>query len=104
MRNDIVTSVDETMAFQRVQLSYPHIYVENVGDAFAVIFSCLQSGDIPLYITHKGQLHCLNGGINPDPVNVAKLLRVYKISVNLTSTESVHTEDIRNYLDLGIWW
>ena len=102
--NNIVTKLNENSGYSTTKMEYPSIEILQITDALAVLMSCLKQGDIPVYMEHNGNMHRLKMGLDPDPMNLRLLLRIYSIKVNITEHENVIVKSTTELLDLGKWW
>ena len=102
--SDIVTHLTEKSGYVVEGIEYPNIEVLDVGDAFAVLSTCLKSGNIPIYIEHAGCLHRIKNRVSADPISLSKVLRVYKMHINVSETESHLVTNVEELLELGEWW
>lgn len=102
--NEVVTRVNNKHAYTTQGMTYPHILVTNATDAFAVLTSCLDEGDVPLYIEHNGSLHCLKRRVSPNPISLNRLLKVYPFTIVLSENVKHVISSTTELLDLGVWW
>lgn len=102
--NEIVTSLNANSGYSVSGIEYPNIEVLNISDALAVLMTCLKPGNIPIYIHHGDNVHKLRVGVDPNPMNIASLLRVYPIKINLAQGNSVNVRNTEELLNLGKWW
>lgn len=102
--NGVVTKLNENSGYSKSNIEYPSIEILNATDALAVLMSCLEQGDIPVYLKHNDNLHKLKFGVNPNPLNIKKLISIYKIAIHKSATESFIVSNTTELLDLGAWW
>lgn len=101
---EIVNKINTEYAYERVDKKYPCIFVENTGDAFPLLVTCLKTGDIPLALRQGENLFLSSIGLDPNPVNLALILKVYPITIYKSANEKYHVTNAEELLNLGVWW
>lgn len=102
--NNIVTNLNDTSAYKREENEYPHILLEETTDALAILVSCLEDGDVPLYIKYKGTIYRLDKKINKSPLNLSKILKVYPMTICITKDEMYRVTNTLELMDLEVLW
>ena len=102
--SNIVNRFDDNSAYKITSVEYPHILIEDTTEALAVLVSCLEDGDIPLYIEFNGTTHRLDKTISKSPLNLSKILKVYPMTIYVSKDELYKVTNTSELMDLGLWW
>jgi hypothetical protein len=97
-----VDKIDDFMR-NKVEMTYPAIIVDGVGEELALVVSCLTEGDIPIIVKHKGKTIMLDKRIDKSALNVSKLLKVYPFVLSLSESNSIEITNVEQYMEAFLW-
>jgi hypothetical protein len=96
------TNLDKSFIHEKKKLSYPYIYIPKFGEEIALMVTCLEPGPLPLVLNDEGVLKQV-GTCSLSALELAKLLRVYKVEVVLSPTEKKVITGILEMLEVLPW-
>jgi biotin synthase-related radical SAM superfamily protein len=84
-------------------MPYPHIFIEKYGEEeLSVTLEALPKGNLPVVISYKGTL--MNPtSIENSALTLAKLLKVFKFTINIQKEVSVDIKSNIDILESGLW-
>lgn len=70
----------------RVNVQYPHIYIEGLSEALSIVIRDLEEGDLPIIVHHNDILYKV-ASISRSALVVSKLLRITPIVIYRSETD-----------------
>ena len=93
MSSELITELDENFGNDSVDTVYPHITVDATNkEALPLVISLLEEGTLPVYFAQDGETYEL-ARIAYEPLNLLKLLRVYKFRLAKNVENIVNVTD-----------
>lgn len=100
----VVTRVDEYFLRAKVPVPYPSVQIEsNDIDALPVIMESLEPGDVSIIFEYEGKYNVANKKISRSALTLAKLLKVYKFTLLINSSQRFPIRTPIDILEVGDW-
>ena len=84
----------------KVEAVYPYLLIENIGEEFPLVVSCLEDGSLPLVVKHEGNAIQLDKRISASALTIKKLVDIYPVTAYMSSTEQYKIESTYDLMEI----
>lgn len=88
---------------REVEVSYPHIKINDFNKCIPLMISCLDDGNIPVLASLNGVTKIIKNMSN-SAINFSKLLRVTDVTLYVSNNDSFVIKSIFDYMEVADKW
>lgn len=98
-----IQSLNTNLTNDKIDMPYPHLYIQNPSDAVALVLTALPRGDLSVICEHKGIIKRI-GSIEMSAISLKKLSKVCQLSFYCTADNSYEVKTPDSIMEVIEAW